>query len=49
MNYSFNTQHAVQYGLDEAVMLHNLLFWLARNRANGSNINDGKVWTYNSA
>ena len=30
-------------------MLHNLLFWLARNRANGSNINDGKVWTYNSA
>lgn len=30
-------------------MLHNLLFWLARNKANGSNINDGKVWTYNSA
>jgi phage gp16-like protein len=49
MNYSFNTQHAVQYGLDEAVMLHNLLFWLAKNKANGSNIHDGKVWTYNSA
>ena len=30
-------------------MLHNLLFWLARNKANGSNIHDGKVWTYNSA
>ena len=49
MNYSFNTQHAVQYGLDEAVMLHNLLFWLAKNKANGSNIHDGKAWTYNSA
>jgi len=49
MNYSFNTQHAVQYGLDEAVMLHNLLFWLAKNKANGSNIHDGKVWTFNSA
>lgn len=49
MNYSFNTQHAVQYGLDEAVMLHNLLFWLAKNKANGSNIHDGKVWTFNSS
>lgn len=49
MNYSFNTQHAVQYGLDEAVMLHNLLFWLAKNKANSSNIHDGKVWTFNSA
>ena len=49
MNYSFNTQHAVQYGLDEAVMLHNLLYWLAKNKANGSNIHDDKVWTFNSA
>ena len=49
MNYSFNTQHAVQYGLDEAVMLHNLLFWLAKNKANGSHIHDDKVWTFNSA
>lgn len=49
MNYSFNTDHAVKYGLDEAVMLHNLLFWLAKNKANDSHIHDGKVWTFNSA
>ena len=49
MNYSFNTQHAVQYGLDEAVMLHNILYWLHLNKANGKNIYDDKVWTFNSA
>lgn len=46
--YSFETQDAEKYGLDSAVMLYNLRFWLNTNKANKANIHDGFVWTYNS-
>lgn len=49
MLYSFDTDHAKEYGVDEAIMLHNLLFWLAKNQANNTNMHEGKCWTYNSA
>ena len=49
MIYSFDTNHAQRYGLDEAVILHNVLYWLSFNMANKSHIHDGKVWTYSTA
>ena len=47
--HAFNIEDAKQYGVDSAIILHNLRFWLDHNKANGSHINDGYVWTYNSA
>lgn len=48
MRYMFNIALAKKYGLDEAVFLENLIFWVIRNRANGKNFFDGRTWTYNS-
>jgi hypothetical protein len=44
----FDTDHARLYGLEEAVLIHNFTFWIARNRANGENVRDDRVWSYNS-
>jgi len=46
--YSFKIEHAIKYGLDEAVILKNLAFWIEKNEANNKNFYEGKYWTYNS-
>lgn len=48
MNYSFDKQHAILYGVDEAIMLHNMIFWIEKNRANNKHFYEGRHWTYNS-
>lgn len=48
MRYMFSVALAKKYGLEEAVFLENLIFWVFRNRANGKNFFDGRTWTYNS-
>ena len=47
--HAFDIEDAKKYGVDSAIILYNLRFWLAHNKANGTHINDGYVWTYNSA
>jgi hypothetical protein len=49
MNYQFNVELATEYGVDEAIMLHNLIFWLRKNKTNNQNFIEGRTWTYNSA
>lgn len=46
--YHFSAELAQQYGLDEAIMLHNLAYWVQKNTIDGRNIHDGRAWTYNS-
>lgn len=48
MDYSFNVQVAKRYGVEEAVFLHNLYWWIFKNEANGRHYHEGKTWTYNS-
>ena len=48
MTYSFDTELAQKLGVNEAIMLQNIVFWLLKNKANGSNYYDGRYWTYNS-
>lgn len=48
MDYSFNGEIAAMYGVDEAVFIHNLYWWIKKNQANGNNFFDGQYWTYNS-
>lgn len=48
MEYSFNAEIAKKYGVDEAVFIHNLYWWIAKNEANGRHFHDGHSWTYNS-
>jgi len=48
MNYSFDIQHAKEYGVDEAIIIYNFQFWIAKNKSNNSNNHDGRTWTYNT-
>lgn len=45
---SFDMNVAKQVGTDAAIILNNIEFWQAKNKANGHNFHDGKYWTYNS-
>jgi hypothetical protein len=49
MNHTFSVEHAVKYGIEEAILIGNFQFWLAKNRADKRNQYDGRTWTYNSA
>lgn len=49
MDYSFNVELAVKYGVEEAVLLQHLSFWIQKNAANQKHFHDGQYWTYNSA
>lgn len=48
MQYIFDIDDAVDYGVDEAIMLYNFKFWINKNIANSKNYFDGRYWTYNS-
>lgn len=48
MTHTFDTEVAKEYGVDIAIVVNNIAFWLQKNKANGKHIHDGKVWTYNS-
>ena len=48
VEYSFDVDHAVKYGVDEAIFLKNMIFWIKKNKANNRHFYDGHTWTYNS-
>lgn len=47
-SYLFDYELAVKYGVDEAIMLQNFIFWIAKNKACGRNFEDDKYWTFAS-
>lgn len=48
MNHSFNTDIAKRVGVDAAVIIENLYYWIEKNKANSKHFYDGNYWTYNS-
>ena len=48
MEHSFNIVHASNYGLEEAILIHHLQYWIIKNKANNKHEHDGRNWTYNS-
>ena len=48
MKYSFDPIIAKHFGVDGAVIIENLYFWIMKNKANDKNYYDGEYWTYNS-
>ena len=48
LTMSFDVQLATEIGLNEAIILQSIGYWVLRNRANEKNIYDGKAWSYNS-
>jgi hypothetical protein len=48
MIHSFDVEQAEKYGVGEAILIQNLIFWIEKNRANRKHYHDGRTWTYNS-
>lgn len=48
MQYSFKSEIANIYGVDGAILIENLYFWIMKNKANEKHFYDGCYWTYNS-
>jgi len=48
MVYHFDIEHAKKYGVDEAIMLQNFIFWIRKNKASGRHFHDNHYWTFNS-
>jgi len=47
--HSFSIEDAKRYGVERAIILKHLRFWLDKNVANGRHCHEGYYWTYNSA
>ena len=48
ISHCFSVEDATKYGVESAVILFSLRYWLRMNRAKGINIHENRVWTYNS-
>lgn len=48
MKHLFDVDVAVEYGVNAAVLLENLAYWVKQNEANETNYHNGYYWTYNS-
>lgn len=48
MKHIFDTDHAILFGIESAVLIYNIEFWIQKNKANQRHFYEGKYWTYNS-
>lgn len=48
MEHSFNIDVASKYGIEEAIIIKNIQFWIDKNKANEKHFYQGRYWTYNS-
>lgn len=48
MIHVFDTDVAKKYGVNAAIILQNIAYWIMQNEANEINFYDGRYWTFNS-
>lgn len=48
MTFQFDSEIAKLYGVNEAIFINNIYFWLNHNVANNKHFHDGRFWTYNT-
>lgn len=46
--HSFNIDIAKKYGVEAAIIVHNMQYWIEKNAHNEKHLIDGRYWTYNS-
>lgn len=47
--HSFSIKLAVEVGVEKAILLKNIHWWVLKNAKNGVNFRKGKFWTYSSS
>ena len=45
---AFDSELAVKYGVDEAILIRSFQYWIELNKVQGRNMRDGHTWTYNT-
>lgn len=48
MNHSFDVNIAKKYGIEEAILLQHIYFWIEKNKANEKHFYNGTYWTYST-
>ena len=48
MNHSFDIDIAKDYGIEEAILLNHLYFWIEKNKANNKCFYNETYWTYST-
>ena len=48
LTHSFNVGIAVKYGVNDAIVLSNIFFWVSKNADHAAHYHDVRYWTYNS-
>ena len=48
MKHIFDVDIAKKYGVNAAILLENIGYWIKQNEANETNFYDGTYWTFNS-
>lgn len=48
MIHSFNTDLAEQFGIEKAILLDHICYWIAENERNEKNFINGRTWSYNT-
>jgi hypothetical protein len=43
MDHFFDVKHAEEYGVDGAIIIKHMIFWIT-NKANDNNCHDGRTW-----
>ena len=49
MNHSFDVNVACKIGLEKAILIQHIGYWLIKNKANHTCYKDGSYWTYTSS
>ena len=47
--HAFNVEEAERYGVNKAILLQHIRFWVSENKGKDSHTHDGKTWMYQSA
>jgi hypothetical protein len=48
MFFQFDSEIAKKYGVNEAIFIYNIFFWVNHNEANRKHFYKGRYWTYNT-
>lgn len=49
MEHKFNVELACKYGIEEAIIIDNIYYWIKKNIANAKHHYEDRYWTYNTA
>jgi len=48
MDHSFDISIAQKYGIPAAILYRHFQFWIAKNKADGRHLHDGRSWSYHT-